>query len=99
MAHEMFHIFAKILDHQSSASMNSWMASDLVADVQRDFQSWETMLPDHPNDPSASRERLGQLTLRMYYAGVQMLLYAPCTHHLAGERCDPTFDVDGFTFG
>lgn len=101
MAQKMFYIYAKILDHQSDVDVDTLMGSDWIADVQNDFQNWETMLPELPNDPSTadSRELLGQLTLRMHYIGAQIVLYAPFIHHLARERSDPNFNIDGFTYG
>ena len=99
MAQKMFHIYAKILDRQSYDNTESWFASDWVADVQRDFRNWEALLPNLPDDSSQDRGLLGQLTLRLHYTGAQILLYAPCLHHLGRERSDPNFNIDGFTYG
>jgi hypothetical protein len=98
MAQRMFHIYAKILDHQLNDSTETWFTNEWVADVQQDFKDWEVLLPNLPEDSSQNRELLGQLTLRLHYTGAQILLYAPCIHHLGRERSDPDFNIDGFTY-
>lgn len=99
MAQKLHRTFAKIIDRQSEDSVESWVDKDWITEIENELKSWEASLPVLPNEGSNSRVLLGQLQLRLYNAGAQILLYSPCIHHLGRHKSDPNFNLDGFTYG
>ena len=96
LSQKLFRIQAKFLDYQTDRSAE---ATDWIPRIESDLEEWENNLPELPDRPANSRVLLGQLILRLHYTGTQIMLYAPCLHHLGRERSDPAFNLVGYQYG
>lgn len=75
-------------------------ASDMVSVRETELDRWHSNLPTLlPDIPSNQRAIKAQLTIRMWYALVQLVLYRSFVHHLSRDRRDPRFDAQGYEWG
>lgn len=99
LSQKLYRIYAKIQDHEQQDDADRWMAPAKVSEVEEDLRNWENGLPNLPPDLTDKRILLGQLVLRLQFAGAQLMLYAPCVHHLGRDSSDPLYNLAGFGYG
>ena len=74
-------------------------AVELVAKREAELKEWHDALPVLPDTRTDLRAVQGQLTLRLYCAMAQLVLYRPFVHHLSRRNSDPDFNLRGYEWG
>lgn len=74
-------------------------AVELVSKREAELKEWHDALPVLPDTRADTRAIQGQLTLRLYCAMAQLVLYRPFVHHLSRRNSDPDFNLRGYEWG